>query len=232
MKIAVVTFPGSNCDYDLYKAIELAGGAPEFRWHRDTDVGQVDAVMLPGGFSFGDYLRCGAIAHMSPIMSSVVAFAERGGPVVGVCNGFQILCEAGLLPGALLRNTSMKFISQDVFIRVETTETQFTSSYEPRQILRVPVAHAEGNYHADTETISALEGDGRVIFRYVDRDGQTGTDGTPNGSANDIAGIVNAGGNVLGMMPHPERAVEDILGSVDGLALFTSLLNHTASVGV
>lgn len=232
MKIAVVTFPGSNCDYDLYKAIELAGGAPEFRWHRDTDVGQVDAVMLPGGFSFGDYLRCGAIAHMSPIMSSVVAFAERGGPVVGVCNGFQILCEAGLLPGALLRNTSMKFISQDVFIRVETTETQFTSSYEPRQILRVPVAHAEGNYHADAETISALEGDGRVIFRYVDRDGQTGTDGTPNGSANDIAGIVNAGGNVLGMMPHPERAVEDILGSVDGLALFTSLLNHTASVGV
>lgn len=232
MKIAVVTFPGSNCDYDLYKAIELAGGAPEFRWHRDTDVGQVDAVMLPGGFSFGDYLRCGAIAHMSPIMSSVVAFAERGGPVVGVCNGFQILCEAGLLPGALLRNTSMKFISQDVFIRVETTETQFTSSYEPRQILRVPVAHAEGNYHADAETISTLEGDGRVIFRYVDRDGQTGTDGTPNGSANDIAGIVNAGGNVLGMMPHPERAVEDILGSVDGLALFTSLLNHTASVGV
>ncbi len=232
MKIAVVTFPGSNCDYDLYKAIELAGGAPEFRWHRDTDVGQVDAVMLPGGFSFGDYLRCGAIAHMSPIMSSVVAFAERGGPVVGVCNGFQILCEAGLLPGALLRNDSMKFISQDVFIRVETTETQFTSSYEPRQILRVPVAHAEGNYHADAETISALEGDGRVIFRYVDRDGQTGTGGTPNGSTNDIAGIVNAGGNVLGMMPHPERAVEDVLGSVDGLALFTSLLSQTASAGV
>lgn len=232
MKIAVVTFPGSNCDYDLYKAIELAGGAPEFRWHRDTDVGKVDAVMLPGGFSFGDYLRCGAIAHMSPIMNSVAAFAECGGPVVGICNGFQILCEAGLLPGALLRNDSMKFISQDVFIRVENADTQFTSSYEPGQRLRVPVAHAEGNYHTDAETLSALEGEGRVIFRYVDRHGQTGTGGTPNGSANDIAGIMNAEGNVLGMMPHPERAVEDVLGSVDGLALFTSLLNQTTSVGV
>lgn len=232
MKIAVITFPGSNCDYDLYKAIELAGGNPEFRWHRDTDVGSVDAVMLPGGFSFGDYLRCGAIAHMSPIMNSVVAFAERGGPVLGVCNGFQILCEAGLLPGALLRNDSMKFVSQDVILRVESAHTRFTSSYQEGQLLRIPVAHAEGNYHADADTITALEDEGRVVFRYVDRDGKTGTGGNPNGSENDIAGIVNARGNVLGMMPHPERAVEDVLGSSDGMALFASLLNQTAVAAV
>ena len=231
MKVAIVTFPGSNCDYDLYKCIQLVGGSPRFVWHREVELGDVDAVMLPGGFSYGDYLRAGAIATMSPIMDAVKAFAASGGPVLGICNGFQMLCEAGLLPGALLRNSSLLFVSQDVLLRVESDGTIFTGDYHIGQILRMPIAHAEGNYHADEETLDRLEGEGRVLFRYVDASGETTTGANPNGSARSIAGILNAEGNVMGMMPHPERAVEEILGSVDGLGLFEALLAHLSPVG-
>ena len=231
MKVAIVTFPGSNCDYDLYKCIQLVGGSPRFVWHREVELGDVDAVMLPGGFSYGDYLRAGAIATMSPIMDAVKAFAASGGPVLGICNGFQMLCEAGLLPGALLRNSSLLFVSQDVLLRVESDATIFTGDYHIGQILRMPIAHAEGNYHADEETLNRLEGEGRVLFRYVDASGETTTGSNPNGSARSIAGILNEEGNVMGMMPHPERAVEEILGSVDGLGLFEALLAHLSPVG-
>jgi phosphoribosylformylglycinamidine synthase len=231
MRVSIVTFPGSNCDYDLYKCIQLVGGTPEFRWHRERELGNVDAVMLPGGFSYGDYLRAGAIATMSPIMDSVKSFAEGGGPVVGICNGFQILCEAGLLEGALLRNRQLLFASQDVHLRVETTSSMFTGAYAEGQILRMPIAHAEGSYYADDETLGRLEGDGRVLFRYTDAVGEVTDDANPNGSANGIAGILNEAGNVMGMMPHPERAVEEILGSVDGLGLFEALLSHRSPVG-
>jgi phosphoribosylformylglycinamidine synthase len=231
MKVSIVTFPGSNCDYDLYKCIQLAGGTPEFRWHRERELGNVDAVMLPGGFSYGDYLRAGAIATMSPIMDAVKSFAEGGGPVVGICNGFQMLCEAGLLEGALLRNRQLLFASQDVHLRVETTSSMFTGAYAEGQILRMPIAHAEGSYYADDETLGRLEDDGRVLFRYTDAVGEVTDDANPNGSAHGIAGILNEAGNVMGMMPHPERAVEEILGSVDGLGLFESLLSHRSPVG-
>jgi len=231
MRVSIVTFPGSNCDYDLYKCIQLVGGTPEFRWHRERELGKVDAVMLPGGFSYGDYLRAGAIATMSPIMDSVKSFAEGGGPVVGICNGFQMLCEAGLLEGALLRNRQLLFASQDVHLRVETTSSIFTGAYAEGQILRMPIAHAEGSYYADDETLGRLEGDGRVLFRYTDAVGEVTDDANPNGSANGIAGILNEVGNVMGMMPHPERAVEEILGSVDGLGLFEALLSHRSPVG-
>ena len=228
MRFAVITFPGSNCDYDLYKAVQLVGGQADFRWHRETDLGEVDAVLLPGGFSYGDYLRAGAIARFSPIMDTVSRFAESGGPVLGICNGFQILCEAGLLPGALLRNRTVKFHSHDVLIRVENARTRFTTDLEAGALLRIPIAHAEGKYHAEPRTLRTLEEDGRVVFRYADRDGEPTNESNPNGSANNIAGIVNAAGNVMGMMPHPERAVEPILGSTDGLRIFTSLLNNLA----
>ncbi len=231
MKVAIITFPGSNCDYDLYKCIQLVGGSPSFVWHREVEIGEVDAVMLPGGFSYGDYLRAGAIATMSPVMDAVKAFAASGGPVLGICNGFQMLCEAGLLPGALLRNDSLLFASQDVLLRVENDATIFTQDYVAGQILRMPIAHAEGNYYADQETLDRLEGDGRVLFRYVDASGETTAWANPNGSAGSIAGIINDEGNVMGMMPHPERAVETILGSVDGLGLFAALLSHLSPVG-
>jgi phosphoribosylformylglycinamidine synthase len=231
MRCAVVTFPGSNCDYDLYKAVKLVGGEAEFRWHRDTDLGNTDAVLLPGGFSYGDYLRAGAIARFSPIMDAVTTFAERGGPVLGICNGFQILCEAGLLPGALLRNRTVKFHSHDVYIRVENTGTLFTANLAAGQVLRIPIAHADGQYHADPDTLTTLEGEGQVAFRYSDRQGEITEEANPNGSANNIAGILNARGNVLGMMPHPERAVEPILGSTDGLGILSSLLRTLAPVG-
>jgi phosphoribosylformylglycinamidine synthase subunit PurQ / glutaminase len=224
MKVAVITFPGSNCDYDLYKAVQQVGAHPEFRWHRERGLEGVDAVLLPGGFSYGDYLRAGAIARFSPIMDDVVAFAKAGGPVAGICNGFQILCEAGLLPGALIRNESLRFQSEDVRVRVERTDTLFTAHYQPGQVLRIPIAHAEGNYRADDETLARLEGDGRILFRYVDRGGDPTPAANPNGSAHNIAGILNEAGNVMGMMPHPERAMEDVLGSTDGLGVFTSLV--------
>lgn len=231
MKVAVVTFPGSNCDYDLYKAIQLVGGEPTFVWHRERGLDGFDAVMLPGGFSYGDYLRAGAIARMSPVMEDVVAYAGRGGPVLGICNGFQILCEAGLLPGALVKNASLRFRSHDVLLRVERADTLFTGDYREGQVLRVPIAHGEGNYEADEATLARLEGDGRVVFRYVDAAGEATEAANPNGSWHNIAGILNDAGNVLGMMPHPERAMEAILGSTDGTGVFTSLARSLAAVG-
>ena len=232
MKLGVVTFPGSNCDYDCYKAVqEVLGAEAVFLWHRDHDLQGVDAVFLPGGFSYGDYLRAGAIARMSPIMREVRQFADEGGPVVGICNGFQILCEAGMLPGALIRNRSLKFISREVYLRVERTEAPFTSGYREGEVLRVHIAHGEGCYFADEATIRELEASGRVVFRYVDESGDPTSAANPNGSLNNIAGIVNQRGNVLGMMPHPERAVDPLLGSTDGIGLFRSLAEYLTVVG-
>jgi phosphoribosylformylglycinamidine synthase len=228
MRVAVLTFPGSNCDYDLYKAVQQVGGQPRFVWHRERGLDGMDAVLLPGGFAYGDYLRAGAIARFSPIMEDVVAFARAGGPVLGICNGFQILCEAGLLPGALIRNASLRFQSEDVRVRVERTDTLYTRDYEPGQVLTIPIAHAEGNYRADRETLARLEGEGLILFRYVDRNGDPTPEANANGSAHSIAGLVNEEGNVMGMMPHPERAMEAVLGSTDGLGVFTSLVASLA----
>jgi phosphoribosylformylglycinamidine synthase subunit PurQ / glutaminase len=227
VKIGVVTFPGSNCDYDCYKAVQEGLEAkPVFLWHGSHDLQGVDAVFLPGGFSYGDYLRAGAIAAMSPIMREVRAFADEGGPVAGICNGFQILCEAGMLPGALVRNTGLRFRSHAVHLRVERAEPPFASEYRVGQVLRIPIAHGEGCYFADPGVLDRLEGEGRVAFRYCDADGLVVPEANPNGSARGIAGIVNDAGNVLGMMPHPERAVDPVLGSTDGLGLFRSLAGH------
>jgi phosphoribosylformylglycinamidine synthase len=231
MKIGVVTFPGSNCDYDCYRAVKDALGADAvFLWHRDHDLQGVDAVFLPGGFSYGDYLRAGAIAALSPIMREVKQFAAAGGPVAGICNGFQILCEAGLLPGALVRNRSLKFRSRPVHLLVERADTAFTSEYEAGQVLEIPIAHGEGCYFADPELLDALEAEGQVVFRYCTPEGLVAPAANPNGSARSVAGIINAEGNVLGMMPHPERAVDPLLGSVDGLGLFRSVAAHLARV--
>jgi phosphoribosylformylglycinamidine synthase subunit PurQ / glutaminase len=231
VKIGVVTFPGSNCDYDCYKAVQEAMSAEAvFLWHGSHDLEGVDAVFLPGGFSYGDYLRAGAIAQISPIMREVRGFAESGGPVIGICNGFQILCEAGLLPGALIRNRSLKFVSRPVALRVERSAAPFTSAYAAGAVLRVPIAHGEGCYIADDEVLDALEQEGRVMFRYSDGNGNVTPESNPNGSARNIAGIVNERGNVLGMMPHPERAVDGVLGSTDGVGLFRSLAESLATV--
>jgi phosphoribosylformylglycinamidine synthase subunit PurQ / glutaminase len=231
MKIGVVTFPGSNCDYDCYRAVrDVLGVETVFLWHKAHDLEGVDAIFLPGGFSYGDYLRAGAIARFSPIMREVREFVERGGPVAGICNGFQILCEAHLLPGALIRNRNLKFISRPVHLRVERTEPPFLSAYEKGQVLEVPIAHGEGCYVADEEVLDRLEGEGRVAFRYCDAEGNVTLAANPNGSERNIAGIVNEAGNVLGMMPHPERAVEPLLGSDHGVGLFRALAEHLAAV--
>ena len=233
MRVAIVTFPGSNCDYDCYKALtDVVGVEAYYRWHRETDLGSCDAVVLPGGFSYGDYLRAGAIARFSPIMDAVMAFADGGGPVLGVCNGFQVLCEAGLLPGALVKNRSLQFQGEVARVRVENTQTIFTHRYERNQILQLHIAHGQGNYVADNETLARLEGDGRIVFRYVDEAGQPSDAGNVNGSMHNIAGIINEAGNVLGLMPHPERSVETLLGSRDGLPLFESLAAHLSGAGV
>jgi len=230
MKFGIVTFPGSNCDYDAYQAVvEALGEEAAFIWHKDHDLGGADVVVLPGGFSYGDYLRPGAIARFSPVMREVAAHAGRGGPVLAVCNGFQIACEAGLLPGALLRNGSLQFVCEMVTLRVETTDSPFTNRYADGQLLRIPVAHGDGRYTADDETLDRLEGEGRVAFRYVGARGDVDAAWNPNGSMRAIAGILNEGRNVLGMMPHPERAVSDLLGSADGAALFESLLARVAA---
>jgi phosphoribosylformylglycinamidine synthase I len=227
MKVGVVTFPGSNGDYDCYKAVqEGLGEEAVFLWHKDHDLQGVDAILLPGGFSYGDYLRAGAIASLSPIMREVRAFAEAGGPVVGICNGFQILCESGLLPGALIRNRTLKFISRPSLVRVENAETLFTTAYRRGEVLCIPVAHGEGCYVAGPEVAGELERSGRVAFRYVDAGGNATPEANLNGSVNSIAGIVNERGNVLGMMPHPERAVSPLLGPADGLGVFRSLADH------
>jgi len=231
MKIGVVTFPGSNCDYDCYRAVKDGLGAEAvFLWHRDHDLQGVDAVFLPGGFSYGDYLRAGAIAALSPIMREVKAFAAGGGPVAGICNGFQILCEAGLLPGALMRNRALKFRSRPVHLLVERADTAFTSEYETGQVLTVPIAHGEGCYFAEPAVLDGLEANGQVLFRYCTAEGRVEPAANPNGSARGIAGIINAEGNVLGMMPHPERVVDPLLGSTDGLGLFRSVAAHLARV--
>lgn len=225
MKFGIVTFPGSNCDYDAYRAvIDGLGEEAVFLWHKDHDLQHSDVIVLPGGFSYGDYLRPGAIARFSPVMQDVVAFARRGGPVIAICNGFQIACEAGLLPGALLRNASLKFVCEVVQLRVETTDTMFTNRYDGASVLRIPIAHGDGRYTADPETLNTLESEGRVVFRYVGGPGDADEWWSPNGSMRAIAGIVNEEGNVLGMMPHPERAIDPLLGSADGLGLFESVL--------
>jgi phosphoribosylformylglycinamidine synthase I len=224
LNMAIVTFPGSNCDYDCFKAAELVGAEPRFVWHRETQLGNPDIVVLPGGFSYGDYLRAGAIARFSPIMSQVVRFAQSGRPVMGICNGFQILCEAGLLPGALIRNQSLKFASRPVYVRVENAQTIYTSVYEEGDVLKLHVAHGMGNYVADEDVLELLEAENRVVFRYVDAEGVETDGSNPNGSLHNIAGIINEEGNVLGLMPHPERAVEQILGSMDGIGVFESLV--------
>ncbi len=212
---AVITFPGSNCDRDMADALEkVSGTAPHRVWHGDADLPEgLDFIALPGGFSYGDYLRCGAIASRSPVMRAVVAAAERGVPVLGVCNGFQVLTESGLLPGALLRNSGIRFVCREVELTVANNQTLFTAGYDAGQSIRIPVAHHDGNYHADAETLDRLEGEGRVAFRYAE---------AVNGSARDIAGVLNEAGNVLGMMPHPERAIEGAHGGSDGRALFES----------
>jgi phosphoribosylformylglycinamidine synthase len=228
MNIGVVVFPGSNCDRDaLHVASLLEDSRSVALWHKDTSLpANLDCIILPGGFSYGDYLRCGAIARFSPVMQEVVRFAERGGYVMGICNGFQILTEAGLLEGALLRNTNLSFICRDVFLRVERTDTAFTSAIK-QSVVRMPIAHGEGNYFADEDTIQALEDEGRILFRYTDAEGKTTPEANPNGSLNNIAGIMNKRGNVFGMMPHPERASDAVLGNTDGLGIFASLL-HTS----
>jgi phosphoribosylformylglycinamidine synthase len=213
VKFGIVTFPGSNCDYDAYRAVvDHLGADARYIWHKETDVGDVDVVILPGGFSYGDYLRSGAIARFSPVMQAVIAHANRGAPVLGICNGFQIACEAGLLPGALLRNRSLQFISAPLRIRVENSTTTFTNLYRQGEVLTIPVAHGDGCYTASRETLDELEAEGRVAFRYCDANGGLSASGNPNGSERAIAGVVNAEGNVLGLMPHPERAMEAALG--------------------
>ena len=230
MKAAVLVFPGINRERDMARTLRLVSGtAPAMVWHAETELPKgPDLVVVPGGFSYGDYLRCGAIAARSPIMTAVHDFAERGGLVLGVCNGFQILCEAGLLPGVLMRNSQLKFICRDVYLRVERSDTPFTRGYNAGQVIKVPVAHGEGNYIADGETVARLEGDGRVIFRYSSPDGMIDPNWNHNGAMNAIAGILNARGNVLGMMPHPENHVEASIGSTDGRGLFAGLVDHLA----
>lgn len=230
MKFGIVTFPGSNCDHDTFHAVnDELGEEAVYLWHKDRDLAGSDVIILPGGFSYGDYLRAGAIARFSPIMSEVAAHAKRGGPVLCICNGFQIACEAGLLPGALLRNESLKFVSEPVRLRVENAETMFTNRYEKGAILTMPIAHGDGRYTADAQVLDRLEGEGQVVFRYVASGGETDEYWSPNGSMRAIAGIVSDAGNVMGLMPHPERAVDELLGSHDGLGIFESMLARVAA---
>ena len=225
MKAAIVVFPGSNRERDAEAALTQAmGRKPIMVWHRDTELPDVDLVLVPGGFSYGDYLRCGAIAAHSPILREVKARADKGLAVIGVCNGFQIITEAGLLPGILLRNASLKFVCRNVRLKVETSQSLFTSQYEQGQVLSIPVAHHDGNYFADDRTLDELEANGQVAFRYCSPDGEFGDEHNPNGSARNIAGIFNRTKNVLGLMPHPENAVEPLQGSTDGKALFQSMV--------
>jgi len=230
MKFAVVVFPGSNCDEDAYHVVkDVLGQQAEYIWHKETDLRGADVVILPGGFAHGDYLRTGAMARFSPVMREVQAFAMRGGPILGICNGFQVLLEAGLLPGAMLRNRRLKFLCQQVHIRVDAVDTPFTRSCRPGQVLTMPIAHGEGNYYAPPEVIARLEANRQIVFRYTDAAGAIDDEANPNGSASAIAGICNEARNVVGLMPHPERASESLLGSVDGLAIFESAVAAAAS---
>jgi len=231
VKFGVIVFPGSNCDHDAYHVISKHVGQPvDFIWHRETDLSSYDAVIIPGGFSYGDYLRAGALASFSPVMNSLKEFAGKGNLVLGICNGFQILCEAGLLPGALIRNRDLHFICDYVNVRVENADTPFTHELKVSSVLRMPIAHAEGNYVCDDATLAELEREQRIIFRYSDPYGAITDGANPNGSRDNIAGICNRSRNVLGLMPHPERACEDLLGSSDGRELFKSLAGSLAAV--
>jgi len=230
MRFGIITFPGSNCDYDAFQAVtDILGEEATYLWHKDHDLQGSDVIILPGGFSYGDYLRAGAIARFSPIMQEVAAHAKAGGPVLGICNGFQIACEAGLLPGALMRNSHLQFVSAEVGIRVENSETMFTNLYERGEVLRIPIAHGDGRFVAPTGILEELEAEGRVVFRYAEADGSITAAANPNGSERNIAGIINEGGNVLGMMPHPERACSPLLGSNDGVRLLESILARVAA---
>ena len=225
MKFAVVVFPGSNCDHDAYHAAgHVLGQAVELVWHKDVSLGGADVVILPGGFAHGDYLRTGAIARFSPIMKAVTRFAAEGGPVLGICNGFQVLLEAGLLPGAMLRNRDLQFRCEFLHVRVEHADTPFTLACRPGQVMRVPIAHGDGNYYAESKVIARLEKNNQVVFRYVSPAGEVTDEANPNGSVNNIAGICNEARNVVGLMPHPERACELAVGSADGLAVFQSVV--------
>lgn len=231
MKFGIIVFPGSNCDHDAYHVISKQVGQPvDFIWHRDTELESFDALIIPGGFSYGDYLRAGALARFSPVMDSVKKFAATGGFVLGICNGFQILCEAGLLPGALIRNRDLNFICEHLCVSVETSDTPYTNEMTPGSVLRIPIAHAEGNYVCDDATLAELQREDRVVFRYCEPDGAITEAANPNGSRDNIAGICNQSRNVLGLMPHPERACEDLLGSSDGRDIFRSLAATLAAV--
>lgn len=228
MRFGVIIFPGSNCDHDCYYALkQVFEQDVDFIWHKDRDVSQYDVIVLPGGFSYGDYLRTGAIARFSPVMNAVVDFARAGGIVFGICNGFQILCEAGLLPGALMRNQSLRFVCKYVSLRVENSNTIFTNQCETGDILSIPIAHAEGLYFADDKTLSELARNNQILFKYCDCEGHLTADANPNGSLENIAGIINANGNVMGMMPHPDRCAEEILNSDDGAKIFQSIIGKT-----
>lgn len=232
MRTRIIVFPGSNCDHDALFAVKNILGEPDtsFVWHKEESIGKdVDLVILPGGFSYGDYLRTGAIARFSPVMNDVIRFAKDGGTLIGICNGFQILCESGLLPGMLIRNENLKFRCSFVNLKTENSDTRFSSDLKKNQVIRIPIAHGEGNYIAEPDVIADLEKNNRVLFRYCDESGNVSAETNANGSINNIAGIVSKEGNVMGMMPHPERACEAILGSADGLNVFTSLQKHFAA---
>jgi phosphoribosylformylglycinamidine synthase len=230
MHAAVIVFPGSNCDRDVKVAIErVVDGAVSLVWHADAAVPDADVIVLPGGFSYGDYLRTGAMAAHSPVMRDVVAKARAGTPVIGICNGFQVLCEVGLLPGVLMRNASLRFVCRDVWLKVERTDTLYTSRFTAGETIRLPVAHGEGNFYADAATLDALEAEGRVVFRYVDAAGNATAEANPNGSQRNIAGICDERRRVLGLMPHPERLIEPLLGGIDGRRLFESVLAAVAA---
>ncbi|HHX28430.1 MAG: phosphoribosylformylglycinamidine synthase subunit PurQ [Bacillota bacterium] len=230
MRFGVVVFPGSNCDTDAYHAIkDVAGVQCEHVWHTTTDLSGFDAIVLPGGFSYGDYLRCGALARFSPVMESLYGFVEKGRLVIGICNGFQVLLEAGLLPGAMLANDVLEFRCQWVNLKVENNKTPFTLLYDPGEVIRFPIAHGEGNYYAEPDVLDELERTGRVVLRYVDGSGRPTREANPNGAARNIAGIINEKGNVLGLMPHPERCAESILGGEDGRRVFLSMIKSLES---
>ncbi|HSL90642.1 MAG TPA: phosphoribosylformylglycinamidine synthase subunit PurQ [Ignavibacteriaceae bacterium] len=226
-RFGVVVFPGSNCDHDAYYSVtKVLGYDASFLWHKDTDLKQSDVIILPGGFSYGDYLRSGAIARFSPIMNSVINFAEKGGVVIGICNGFQILLEAGLLPGVMFRNKSLQFVCKDVYLSIENKQTVFTNLVNGQKSLKIPVAHGEGNYFCDADTLKMLQDNDQIIFKYSSPEGIVAKEYNPNGSTKNIAGIINKGGNILGMMPHPERVCNPILNNTDGQVIFKSIVNH------
>tara|TARA_A100001037_G_scaffold172950_1_gene155272 strand:- start:2382 stop:3086 length:705 start_codon:yes stop_codon:yes gene_type:complete len=231
MRFGVVVFPGTWSEVDCYTVVdEIIGQPVDYVWHNDTNISNYDCIILPGGFSYGDYLRCGAIARLSPVMDSVKKFANSGGLVIGICNGFQILCEAGLLPGVLLPNDHLEFRCEWTHLRVENSNTAFSNTLESKQVISVPISHGEGNYYADPETLKTLEENGQVVFRYCDPDGTINRDSNPNGSINNIGGLINSQGNVLGMMPHPERCCDPILGGVDGKLIFESIVTEKLGV--